>query len=135
PAAPPTSHPAPIPPKGIFDVNTPATFSGVSAAADDGLPLIADSFIAADNFDKKVGLYALRKTDLFNLLCIPPYMPDGSIEEGIVDTVAAYCEARRAMFLIDPPPIWATLDGGQLKVLKDAGAGTITGIGAASKNA
>ncbi len=121
PAAAPTPHPRPTFPKQIWDDNQPATFSGVTDRADDGAWLAASDFVGAVNSDAKTGLYALRKTDLFNLLCIPPYKADGSIDEGIIDEAAGYCQARRAMLLIDPPPGW--------DVVKDAGAGEIKGIG------
>jgi phage tail sheath protein FI len=139
PANPPDASPAPIPPHGIFDepfTGDPVPFSRVAApGADDGLALADEDFTKPDNFESKTGLYALRKTDLFNLLCIPPYMPDGSIGEGIIDVATKFCEDRRAMFLIDPPPVWATLNGGQRKVLKEAGEGSILEIGSPSKNA
>ena len=58
----------------------------------------------------KEGLYAWRKVDLFNLLCIPPYKgpdegSDDSDRQLIADAVA-YCEERRAFLLVDPPSEW-----------------------------
>ena len=55
--------------------------------------------------DKK-GLYALEQADLFNLLCIPPYLANGDVEVSLVSDAAAYCEKRRAMLLVDPPSDW-----------------------------
>ena len=129
PAAIPTAHGAPVFPKGIWDANTPATFSGVADAdlADDGAFLTSADIVGAAHQAAKTGLYALRKTDLFNLLCIPPYKADASIDESIVDEAVQYCQARRAMFLIDPPPGWP--------VLKQAGEGQIKDIGAPSSYA
>jgi Bacteriophage tail sheath protein len=48
--------------------------------------------------DQRTGIFALEQVDLFNLLCLP----------GITDTAtlmdaAAYCEDRRAFFIIDAP--------------------------------
>jgi phage tail sheath protein FI len=51
-------------------------------------------------------MYALLKADLFNLLCIPPHAPDGQIEPGLVADAAAFCQSRRAIFLVDPPTGW-----------------------------
>lgn len=49
-------------------------------------------------------LHALDAVELFNLLCIP------SRTEGLgphlIAEAAAYCEQRRAMLLLDPPPDW-----------------------------
>jgi len=55
--------------------------------------------------DKK-GLYALEKADLFNLLCIPPYLENGDVDVSLISDAAAYCEKRRAMLLVDPPVAW-----------------------------
>lgn len=57
---------------------------------------------------EKTGLYALAKADLFNLLCIPPLVPDGDLPKEIVTAAVAYCEARRAMMIVDPPKAWGT---------------------------
>jgi len=56
----------------------------------------------------KTGLYALENADLFNLLCIPPYLADGNVNAAVVTEAAQYCEARRAMLLVDPPIAWRT---------------------------
>ncbi len=71
---------------------------------DDGGTLEGTNFTDGEG-DKK-GIYALENTDLFNLLCIPPYKDDGNIDAGIIDQVIAYCEKRRAMMIIDAPSGW-----------------------------
>ncbi|HYC90885.1 MAG TPA: phage tail sheath C-terminal domain-containing protein [Thermoanaerobaculia bacterium] len=58
----------------------------------------------------KTGLYALQKTDLFNLLCIPPRDRDNDIDAGTRDAAAAYCARRRAMFIVDAPMSWQSVD-------------------------
>lgn len=45
------------------------------------------------------GLYALEDVDLFNLLVLP-----GVTDSGVLADAAAYCEERRAFFIIDSPP-------------------------------
>ena len=60
------------------------------------------------------GLYALLRTDLFNLLCIPdatraragdPRAVDANINPDAIWTAALdLCRRRRAMLLVDPPP-------------------------------
>jgi len=56
--------------------------------------------------DDKTGIYALEQADLFNLLVIPPYAPDADVQKSTWDQAVAYCKARRAVALIDPPSSW-----------------------------
>lgn len=59
----------------------------------------------------KTGIYALDKTDIFNMLCIPPPIQD---DHGHTDphygttytAAAAYCIDERAILLVDPPTDW-----------------------------
>jgi phage tail sheath protein FI len=79
--------------------------------ASDGLRLTkADDFTPANAERDKKGLYTLEqlyaKDGLFNLLCIPPYLPSGDVEVSLVSDAAAYCEKRRAMLLVDPRSDW-----------------------------
>ncbi|NTV71567.1 MAG: phage tail sheath family protein [Azonexaceae bacterium] len=46
-----------------------------------------------------LGLYALDKTDLFNLLVMP-----GVTDPGVLAAASAYCEERRAFLIVDAPP-------------------------------
>lgn len=62
------------------------------AAADIYAAFIADR-------DTRKGLYALEAVDLFNILCLP-----GITDPGVLADAAAYCEERRAFFVIDSPP-------------------------------
>jgi phage tail sheath protein FI len=49
----------------------------------------------------------LAKSDLFNLLCIPPYEPNAAdIQPSLYDDAASFCLQRRAMLLVDPPSGW-----------------------------
>jgi Bacteriophage tail sheath protein len=62
--------------------------------------------------DDGTGVYALAKADLFNLLCIPPFLPASATSAGRVlgagakASAAAFCSAHRAVFLVDPHPDW-----------------------------
>ncbi len=99
--------PAATPP----DPGSPATNSVVSAAdaATDGGALVTADFNDTGKRDRKLGLYALANADLFNLLCIPPFAVDGDIDyAGLLPDAVEYCEARRAMLLVDPPVGWRT---------------------------
>lgn len=68
--------------------------------------------------DKK-GIYALEKTDIFNILCIPPFVDADESDPGdekatdvtpdLIAKATAYCEKRRAVFLVDPHSKWNTM--------------------------
>jgi phage tail sheath protein FI len=79
-------------------------------AVSDGSHLKAPDFLPANGETEKKGLYALEQADLFNLLSIPPYRTSDSVSFDVDTTViaaaTAYCEKRRAMYLIDPPSNW-----------------------------
>ena len=95
----PTARPAksndPAAGKDPWEDNTPATNYKVATAAEasDGAALTkADDFAPANAETNKKGLYALAKADLFNLLCIPPYLANGNVDTSLVSEAAAYCE-------------------------------------------
>jgi uncharacterized protein len=52
----------------------------------------------------KVGILALDKVDIFNLLCLPS--ADGDLPATILSNALQYCVKRRAMLLVDPPSAW-----------------------------
>lgn len=60
----------------------------------------------------KVAKPILDKVDLFNLMCIPPNVRDGSnvadddAGKGLLSQALEYCEERRAMLIVDPPTKW-----------------------------
>jgi phage tail sheath protein FI len=75
---------------------------------------ITDNDLLGDDHDQ-TGLYALKKTDLFNLLCIPPPLrvtPDnlgttGTVTSATVyEKAATFCADRRAFLIVDPDPLW-----------------------------
>jgi phage tail sheath protein FI len=138
PPAKPAAHPGPdttkTPPEtDVWADNTVATNTKVADAdkAVDGENLDANDFIGSGKENRKEGLYALRKADLFNILCIPPYLQSGDVDyASLIGTAAAYCEHRRAMLLVDPPIAWTSKDAAK-------GDGSTTGvavIGTNSKN-
>ncbi|HYD82085.1 MAG TPA: phage tail sheath C-terminal domain-containing protein [Paucimonas sp.] len=132
PATRPAPHPAPDPTLLETDVwadNTVATNAKVADAdkASDGVFLDVNDFTGPGKQDRKEGLYALRKADLFNILCIPPYLEDGNVDYAtLIGAAAAYCEQRRAMLLVDPPTSWDD---------KDRAKNGVASIGTDSKNA
>ena len=96
----------------------PATNAKVESGgmASDGGLLVANDFTGPGKEQAKAGLYALRKADLFNLLCLPPYLEDGNVDQAVVAAAGAYCERRRAVLLVDPPSPWVDKDAAKAGV-------------------
>ncbi|MGE6738431.1 phage tail sheath family protein, partial [Streptomyces sp. NPDC059900] len=80
----------------------PIAFTGGA----DGKPITADQVSAPGLRDGRQGLYALEESDLFNLLCIPPFTPGTDPGLATWDAAARYCQDRRAILLVDPPEAW-----------------------------
>ena len=87
----------------------------------DGGQLTDDQFTGAGLEASKQGLYALEKSDLFNLLCIPPYTSsDGTtpdfdekptdVTTELLSNAEVYCKKRRAMLLVDSQSKWNDKD-------------------------
>jgi len=110
----------------LWDDNTTNTKVANAAKAADGGYLDTNDFTGAGKENAKQGLYALRKADLFNILCIPPYLVAADVEPALVGTAATYCELRRAMLLVDPPATWTS---------KDTAKAEVANVGTNSKNA
>ena len=72
-------------------------------------------------------MFALEQVDLFNLLCLPPYLTSGDIDKSLIAKATSYCEKRRAMLLVDPHSSWTDKD--------KAKEGINSGVGSVSKNA
>ncbi|HEX6648320.1 MAG TPA: hypothetical protein VF075_02230, partial [Pyrinomonadaceae bacterium] len=85
---------------GSPPVVTPYTASTVTDGADVGTA----QFEGSPNL--KTGIFALSKTDLFNLLCIPPPTRGGDTANSVYQKAMKYCEDRRAMLIVDPPAGW-----------------------------
>ena len=91
-----------------FDPNVARRFS-VMSPGDDGDQTETDLVPATDT---GLGMYALARADLFNLLCIPPFLPASDADDGRVlgsaakARAAAFCVAERAFFVVDPHPDW-----------------------------
>ncbi|HEX8556916.1 MAG TPA: phage tail sheath C-terminal domain-containing protein [Pyrinomonadaceae bacterium] len=100
---------------------------GPTSTSSDGRPLVTADYVPTSGGEAaKVGIYALLKADIFNLLCLPPPNPAGDIDPLVISNAATFCERRRAMLIVDPP-------SGARDV-----AAAITGVAAvrpASKNA
>lgn len=106
----PAAHADPQAGENVWHDNDPATNSKVddSGSANNGGNLTSDDLLGDQA--SKTGIYALENVDLFNLLCIPPYLDSGNVDNSVVNSAATYCEARRAMLIIDPPVSWTSKD-------------------------
>jgi len=87
-----------IPPDGAF---------GSAVLGSDGGNLDDLTYIGDE--DKKTGIYMLKKTDLFNLLCIPPDIRDSDVDAAVYTEAIKLCVDRRAMLLVDSPVNWTDL--------------------------
>lgn len=129
PAAIPDPSSTPAIGEKSWDDNIPVTNIKVQLAdqGSDGSALDNNSFTGIGFEADKKGLYALENVDLFNLLCIPPYLSNGDVDTSLMGTAGSYCEKRRAMLILDPPTSWTTKD--------IAKSGIAAGVGTTSKNA
>ncbi|HKI02134.1 MAG TPA: phage tail sheath C-terminal domain-containing protein [Thermoanaerobaculia bacterium] len=115
PASRPTPHgTTPDEGKGIWDDNSTPTNSKVTTKfSSDGIDLDQEDLIGHENDNR--GLFALKKVDLFNLLCIPPYRKPGppdnnDVDQAVITRAITFCKQRRAFLLIDPPLKWKDKD-------------------------
>ena len=122
----PTAHGGPAAGNAIWEDDNASTGVEESDKAYDGTELEESNFTGAGKETGKEGLYALEKVNIFNLLCIPPYLSTDNVDPSLIGTAAKYCEDRRAMLLVDPPHEWSS---------KDSARDNVENIGTKSKNA
>jgi phage tail sheath protein FI len=108
PQAKPAEHVEPTAANPLWGDND--TNDKVTGVASNGGAIDENDFTGQGLENAKQGLYALRKADLFNLLCIPPYNAEDDVDEGLISTATAYCQKRRAMMVVDPPAAWNDKD-------------------------
>jgi phage tail sheath protein FI len=112
-----------VPPGG--DPFADANSTTVTTTASDGVVLSGSDYTGS--LADKEGIYALEDADIFNLLCIPPYAPGTDVESVVWTEAAAYCEAQRAILIVDAPTSWGTV--------AQAISGLAAGLGTNSRNA
>jgi len=83
-------------------VDAPVSATGGS----DGNDLTSTEYIGSE--DQKTGIYALKKADMFNLLCIPPAVRDSDTNSEVYQNAMKLCTDKRAMLIVDPPFSWGT---------------------------
>lgn len=90
-------------PPGPADPFDPANATTL-AGGDDGSAVGDAQISSGPNLRSlKLGLYALEKADLFNLLVIPPYSESADVSNTVWSAAVGYCTERRALALVDPP--------------------------------
>lgn len=92
-------------PLGASVPATPSTLAFVAGTTGaDGEAPTADDLVGAVADANDRGVFALRKVDLFNLLCIPraAQLADAQMRQ-VVEKSIALCERKRAFFLVDLP--------------------------------
>ena len=52
------------------------------------------------------GIYALKKADMFNLLCIPPPERSGDTADTVYQKALTLCVEERAVLIVDSPRSW-----------------------------
>jgi len=95
----------------VRPAETPKPIKATASTGQKGDPIDIKSFLGepADKFEEnKKGLFALENADLFNLLCIPPYI-NNDVDPNLINRAIKYCEDKRAMFIVDPRASWDTV--------------------------
>lgn len=96
----------------LMRVEAPATTAArpdagtiiVNVSANDGAALTSGNFTGSAAL--RTGIHALLKADLFNILCIPPYLASGEVDAAVVTEAATLCRGRRAFLILDAPAAW-----------------------------
>ena len=91
-----------------FADNAPAgSYSQANTDGDEGAVLAEADYLGDVNL--KTGVHALRKTDIFNLLCITPFTRDTDVSGAVLSAALSLCVERRAMLIVDPPSGWTSV--------------------------
>jgi phage tail sheath protein FI len=100
----PTPHADPASGKTVWEDDNASTKVADADKADNGKSIDSTAYIGSKN--DKTGLYALKKADLFNLLCIPPDKREDDTPEDVYQEAMKFCVDRRAMLIVDAPKGW-----------------------------
>ena len=107
-AALPPMHGAAGPGAGLWTDDSLSTPVSAGDAAHDSEPL--DAATCLGDRAAQTGLFALDRTDLFNLLCIPPDNAAGDTDPVVYQAALDLCVRRRAVLIVDPPVAWKSVD-------------------------
>lgn len=139
-------------PGGPLDIETPTTFDGWGTDEDaiwesiharplsrslqtffenGGATAVVVAVEDAGIDGVRAGLAALDEVDLVNMVILPAESADREDARDIVADAAAWCERRRAMLLVDPPPAWSDVAAVEAALAE----GLESAVGTASANA
>jgi hypothetical protein len=77
--------------------------------------VIARTHAAGDELSEaQRGLDLLDQAGHINLLVMPPYESDETVGLEVQKAAAAYCQRRRAILLVDPPPTWDSMSASEI---------------------
>jgi phage tail sheath protein FI len=105
----------PAPNVSAYSPSTPSSLvplggeNATVTGADGSVPTSPSTIIGDQG--SKTGLYALENVDLFNLLVLPDDLSTNT--PTVMSTAMAYCEARRAMVIVDLPTSTTSLSQAQ----------------------
>lgn len=89
--------------------------------------------------DEQLGLNALYKTDIFNMLCIPPPARGEDTHPDVYALAAKICSDKRAILIVDPKYGWGDVAASPIAVnnVKDpsTGYGSLGITGSVARNA
>lgn len=126
-------------------VNSPIQAPSSPPSPLDGTPILqqltggsdGDVLTSAEylgNDDSQTGVHALKKTDLFNLLCIPPPTRLANTSPNVYQEALTICNDERAMLVVDSPIEWGTNSSQAVDNAKNGLPG-LSLSGAATRNA
>ena len=118
----PAAHLDPDAGKTVWDQDKSSTGVATTDQAADSAVLNDAAYLGDPN--AKTGIYALKKADLFNLLCIPPDLREGNTSATVYQAAMAFCVARRALLIVDAPAEW-----GSVGAIIQGNNAALTGLG------
>ncbi|MES1153751.1 MAG: phage tail sheath subtilisin-like domain-containing protein, partial [Rhodanobacter sp.] len=92
--------------KTVWEQDKSSTGVAAAGQAVDSAALDDNAYLGSA--DAKTGIYALKKADLFNLLCIPPDVRGGNTSKSVYQNAMALCVERRALLIVDAPAEWSS---------------------------
>ncbi len=93
----------PLPADRPDEISAPAS---VSITGENG-NAVGFSEIAASGLEaNRHGIWALLNTDIFNILCIPPFTATTDVDGQTWDAARKFSSDERAMLIVDPPSNW-----------------------------
>jgi phage tail sheath protein FI len=109
PSSRPTAHPAVLTGDPFADSAPAGSYASANTDGDDGSAPGSTQY--RGNRVSKTGMYALLNTDLFNMLCIPPFTREdgGDVDGPTLTEALSLCVERRAMLIVDAPRSWSTV--------------------------